>query len=120
MPDGHDRQGRQSFSALERRHRMTGVGCFGKPAILLDMLHRIAAHNEGGADPTVRKATAVSSLGAAVQCLIACLSKEMGETEPPPAGPRARVAGFYLHSEGGRARISVFVRKGRSKPALAP
>ena len=70
--------------------RMTGVGCFGKPATLINMLHRVMAQYERGAGRMDALRICPSPVGCAARHLINRLSLECRapEAASPPSEAR--------------------------------
>jgi len=92
---------------------MTGVGCFGKPATLINMLHRVIAQYERGAGRMEASSACPSPVGCAARHLLRRLSMECvasGVSASSPGDLGGRVAGFFFYMDHDRARISVFTR----------
>jgi hypothetical protein len=98
---------------------MTGVGCFGKPSTLIDMLHRLMAQYERGAGRTNALKARPSPVNCAACHLMNRLTLELraaGVVSPSSDDQRKRVAGFFLYMDHDRARISVFTRNDLIRP----
>jgi hypothetical protein len=108
---GHHRK-RALGSSVDRR-RMTGVGCIGKPASLINMLHRLMAQYERGAGRTNALREYPSPVNCAACHLMNRLTLEFRKADvvsPSSDEQRKRVAGFFIYLDHDRARISVFTR----------
>lgn len=99
--------------------RMTGVGCFGKPATLINMLHRVMTQYERGAGRNNAPSACPSPVNCAARHLMNRLSLEYRMSRFVSASPdaqRKRVAGFFFYMDHGHARISVFTRNDAIPP----
>ena len=99
--------------------RMTGVGCFGKPATLINMLHRVMTQYERGAGRNNAPSECPSPVNCAARHLMNRLSLECrmsGAVSVSPDVQRKRVAGFFFYMDHDRARISVFTRNDAIPP----
>lgn len=99
--------------------RMAGVGCFGKPATLINMLHRVMAQYERGAGRMEVLNACPSPVGRAARHLMQRLSMEgraSGVAASSTGEQGARVAGFFFYMGHDRARLSVFTRNEAMPP----
>lgn len=112
----HDKGSHHRESALGSsvdRRRMTGVGCFGKPATLINMLHRLMAQYERGTGRTNAPRACPSPANCAACQLMNRLTLEFraaGVVSSSRDDQRKRVAGFFFFMDHNRAWISVFTR----------
>ena len=94
--------------------RLSGVGCFGKPATLITMLVNIMTQYERRTGEAQDRFVNASAVGCAVRHLMQRLSEEsrvFNGLPPSKAIQAERVAGFFIHSDGTRTRIRIFTRK---------
>jgi hypothetical protein len=99
--------------------RLSGLGCFGKPATLITMLVNVMAQyarRTAQADDCLVHASAVAR---AVRHLMRRLSEERRVFDglpPSKAIQVERVAGFFIHSDCTCTRIRIFTRKTACHP----
>lgn len=99
--------------------RMTGVGCFGKPATLINMLYRVMAQYERGAGHMDALNACPSTVRCAARHLMHRLSMECrasGVVTSFTDDQGERVAGFFFYMDHDRARISVYTRNDAMPP----
>lgn len=99
--------------------RMTGVGCFGKSATLINMLYRVMAQYERGAGRMNALNACPSPVGCAARHLMHRLLMECrasGVVASPTDDQGERVAGFFFYMDHDRARISVYTRNDALPP----
>jgi len=119
MPDGPSAGPPNHRRVCRDWRRLSGLGCFGKPATLITMLVNVMAHYEqrtAQADDCLVHASAVAC---AVRHLMRRLSEErraFDDRSPAEAIQTERVTGFFIHSDCGRTRIRVFTRKTAGHP----
>ena len=114
MPDGQCVEPVNHHRIFLDWHRLSGVGCFGKPDTLITMLENVMRQYERNIGQAENRLVKASSMGDAVHHLMLRLSEERRAFDDlPPCGALCaeRVAGFFIHSDGGRTRIRIFTRK---------
>ena len=97
----------------KRYHRMTGVGCFGKPSTLMNMLQRVMAQYERGTGQMNEPRGCSSTEGRAARQLMNRLSLDRYASDgvPGPVDTQGdRVKGFYLYMEQDRVLINVYTQ----------
>jgi len=114
MPE-HDGAGQPAAGRSVDWRRTTGVGCFGRPAILIQVLHRIMAQ-VGSAVERDNPIVDTAWLDGGAGPLIARLSRQLHSPAQPLPEGRPRVAGFFLYAKGGRLQIRVLTQYGWSLP----
>lgn len=113
MPHKKEAAGEAIWGHRKRRRRMTGVGCFGKPATLINMLHRVMAQYERGAGRMDEPHACPSPVGCAARQLMNRLSVECYASNGVPVAFNAqggRVTGFFFYREQDRVRINVYTQ----------
>ena len=99
--------------------RLTGGGCFGKPATLINMLHRVMAQYERGAGHMDELGACPSPVGCAARHLMHRLSLECYASRvvsPPIDAQGERVTGFFFYMGQDRTRISVYTQNNAMLP----
>jgi len=99
--------------------RMTGVGCFGKSATLINMLHRVMAQYERGAGRMGALNACPFPVGCAARHLMQRLSMECrasGDVASSTDDQKERVVGFFFYMDHDRTRLSVFTRNDAMLP----
>lgn len=99
--------------------RLSGVGCFGKPATLITMLVNVMAQYERRTGEAQDRFVNASAVGCAVRHLMQRLSEESRVFDgrwSAEATQTERVTGFFIHSDGTRTRIRIFTRKTACHP----
>jgi len=119
MPHKEWADRKSALSPSANWSRMAGVGCFGKPATLINMLHRIVAQYERGAGRMEVLNACPSPVGCAARHLMQRLSMECRASDVAASSigdQGTRVAGFFFHMGHDCARLSVFTRNESIQP----
>lgn len=119
MPDGPCGGPPNDRRVCHDWRRLSGVGCFGKPATLITMLVNVMAQYERRTGEAQDRFVNASAVGCVVRHLMRRLSEESRVFDglpPSQALQSERVAGFFIHSDGTRTRIRIFTRKTACHP----
>ena len=114
MPDGPCAGSPNDRRIYRDWRRLSGLGCFGKPATLITMLVNVMAQYERRTAQAEDRLVNAPAVACAVRHLMRRLSEEcraFNGLPPSEAIHVERVAGFFIHSDCGRTRIRVFTRK---------
>ena len=114
MPDFYD-IGQPTLTAMPTdRQGMIGFGSFGKPAVLIERLNRILAHQED--DGPENRLSDASSPCRSARVWVERLNTQRQASDRHSAAMRNRITGFFFYRESGRVMIRVLTPDGWSHP----
>jgi hypothetical protein len=114
MPHKKEAVGETIWGHRKRWRRMTGVGCFGKPSTLINMLQRVMAQYERGTGRMDEPRARPSPVDCETRQLMKRLSLECYASNGVPGAfdaQEGRVTGFFFYMEQDRVRITVYTQE---------
>ena len=115
MPDSQTIWRRHPITLSPNRHRMTGVGCYGKPAALIRRLRSILRKSEHAATDAMADHNGACALACPVRHLLASLAESDDATGLSAASHAIRpdqVVGFFIFRNRGQTRLRIVMRNG--------